>query len=128
MDYPSSNELFHIGERLAGEFLERDGYSVRERNFREKCGEIDLIATKGDLLVFVEVKTRSHHSISDALANVSLTKQRRITRTAVRYLNRNPELCNHKVRFDVIVVFYYKREDTYSLRHFPDAFLPVPED
>lgn len=124
---PSDKELFVTGERLAGEFLERDGYLIRDRNFRFRGGEIDLVATKGDNLVFVEVKTRSHHSITDALANISLTKQRRITKTAIIYLNQNHDLSNFIVRFDAIVVFYYKEENTYSIRHFPDAFLPAFE-
>ncbi|HNX37557.1 MAG TPA: YraN family protein [Candidatus Cloacimonadota bacterium] len=127
MNRATPNDLFLNGERLAAEFLERNGYLILERNYRKRCGEIDIIASRDGYIIFVEVKTRSHHSMSDVLANISYTKRKRITNTAILYLNQNPESGNLIVRFDVIIVFYYSGDDTYSIKHLSDAFLPVVE-
>lgn len=77
------------------------GYTVVERNFRCRFGEIDIIARDGDALVFVEVRTRSHSSRGSALETVTPAKQRRIARVAGHYLAvRRPSLSS--CRFDVV--------------------------
>ncbi|MDP2173176.1 MAG: YraN family protein [Candidatus Cloacimonadaceae bacterium] len=128
MDKLTPQDLFHIGEDLAAKYLCSNGYEVLCKNFRTKIGEIDLIVHNHHDLVFVEVKTRSKHSIGDALANISLTKQKRITFSAQEYINQNPYLVKHRVRFDIIVVFYYAHTTTFKIKHFADAFLPVFDD
>ena len=128
MDKPIPNTLFKTGEKIAQAYLASHGYLILSNNFRRRTGEIDIVARTENTLVFVEVKTRSYHSINSALANVGYTKQRKISITAVEYINQFPELGNLQTRFDVIVVFYNSREDNYSVKHFIDAFLPVCDD
>ena len=89
-------------ERLAAEHLQRAGYRIRERNFRCKFGEVDLIAEKDGYLVFVEVKYRRDASMGDALAAVTPQKQERIRKTAAWYLIRNGYSEETPCRFDVV--------------------------
>lgn len=125
MNKLTAKELFTRGEDLSREYLERRGFDILARNFRRKCGEIDLIAKSDTDLIFVEVKTRSYHSMEAALANVSHTKQKRISQTAQIYINLNPGYANLNVRYDIIVVFYYPEHGDFALRHVEDAFYPI---
>ncbi|MDO5449024.1 MAG: YraN family protein [Clostridia bacterium] len=75
------------GERLAREYLEASGFKVLEQNFKSRFGEIDIIATKGRYLCFVEVKTRSSKgNLATGLESISLAKQQRIIKSAEYYL------------------------------------------
>jgi len=71
----SLQNFSRIGEDLAARYLVTNGYSVVCRNFRKRCGEIDLIVEKDQHLIFCEVKTRTSHSIESALSSVSFSKQ-----------------------------------------------------
>ncbi len=124
MDKQKANEIYKIGEDLSAKFLERKGYSILHRNYRVKGGEIDIIAQHGDSLVFVEVKTRSKHSIKQALMSISYTKRKRITFTAQRYIIQHPDCVKSRFRFDVIIVWYFRHSDTYQIEHFENAFHP----
>ncbi len=125
MNKLSAKELFITGERLCREYFERRGFQVLAQNFRKKCGEIDLVVRTDEDLIFVEVKTRSYHSMESALANVSYTKQKKISRTSLEYINLNPEHAKLNVRYDIIVVFYYPEHGDFALRHLENAFLPI---
>ena len=125
MNKLTAKELFVTGEKLSREYLERRGFQILAQNYRKKCGEIDLIARNDEDIIIVEVKTRSYHSIDSALANISYTKQKRISQTAQVYFNLNPEHAKLNIRFDVIVVFYYPEHQDFALRHLEDAFLPI---
>lgn len=91
-------------ERLAAEHLQRAGYRIRERNFRCKFGEVDLIAEKDGYLVFVEVKYRSTARYGMPSEAVDARKQRRICNVASFYLYRNHLPADTPVRFDVAAV------------------------
>ncbi len=119
------SELFHTGENLAERHLAAKGYQILARNFRAPAGEIDIIAQTGDTLVFAEVKTRSRHSLRQALMNVSHTKQKRISQTAEQFYRQYPEYGEFRARFDILVVFYYETSGDYSVNHLEDAFIPV---
>jgi putative endonuclease len=125
MENMSTKDLFHIGEELAAKYLTGKGYNILCKNFRIKGGEIDIIAIDGETLVFVEVKTRSWHSMRSALDNITYTKQVLITRTATEYINRNPEISKLGTRFDVLILFYSRETNSFGIKHFENAFLPV---
>ncbi len=91
------------GEREATLFLEKKGYTVLEKNYRRKFGEIDIIARKDDYLVFIEVKTRTGHSHGNPLEAVTVRKQRQISRVAQCYLTEK-QLHDTAARFDVVAV------------------------
>lgn len=101
------------------------GYELVCKNFRIKNGEIDLIMRTQELLVFIEVKTRRYHSINAALQNITYTKRRHISTAAQEYINRNPEYAKLQTRFDIVLAFYQEGTNTFSIKHFPNAFYPV---
>lgn len=99
-----NNKVFGaFGESLATDYLSQQGYRVIERNFSCRAGEIDIIAIHGDTVVFIEVKTRSSERFGMPSEAVSTTKQRRIVKTALFYLQKN-RLLDNMSRFDVIEI------------------------
>ena len=91
------------GEELACRELTRRGYSILARRYRTRLGEIDIVARDGEMLVFVEVKTRTSARHGGPLAAVSWDKQRRLTRMALDYLARS-RTAGAPCRFDVVGV------------------------
>lgn len=89
-------------ERVAGLLLRVKGYRVLAHRFKTAVGEIDLIASKGKTLVFVEVKYRD--SFEKGVHAISPTAQERIMRTAQLYLARQPEYALYNMRFDAVIV------------------------
>jgi len=90
------------GERLAAHHFRRAGFKIIARNYRALDGEIDLIATDGRLLLFVEVKTRQRHA--DRLAHsVPPAKQRHIIRAARSFIQTR-NMTHLYGRFDVILI------------------------
>ena len=91
-------------EELAAAYLIQRGFVIRERNFRCKEGEIDIIGYDEDYLTFVEVKYRSNYAKGGALAAVDYKKQRRICRVAGFYLYLRKKSTYTKARFDVLAI------------------------
>ena len=91
-------------EKLAGEYLELQGYEILEYNFRCHKGEIDIVAKEGEYLVFVEVKYRKNQRMGTPLEAVNIRKQRKISRTASYYCFKHRYGENMLCRFDVIGV------------------------
>lgn len=91
------------GEDFAAERLTALGYRVVDRNYHSRYGEVDIIAVKGDVICFVEVKTRRGDAMVSGAQAVSRSKQRKIITTALQYLQRHPEY-DLQPRFDVFSV------------------------
>lgn len=89
-------------ERIACAYLERQGLALVQANYHCRYGEIDLIMREGDDLVFVEVRMRSDAAYGGALESVGPGKRRKLTRTALHYLQRNGP--NVNARFDVVAI------------------------
>lgn len=109
-----------FGEGLACEYLISLGYRVLERNFSCRAGEIDIIAVQGDAVVFIEVKTRSSEKYGLPSEAVSATKQRRMVKTALYYLQSN-RLLDYMCRFDVIEIIV-DEENNHQINLIKDAF------
>lgn len=110
------------GEMLAARFLREKGYTILSANFRCRQGEIDIIAAKGNYIVFAEVKTRSADAIYAPREAVTLQKQRRLLQTAAIFLGHYPD--KRQPRFDVIEVIT-KNGDSMALQeinHIMGAF------
>jgi putative endonuclease len=111
--------LGKTGEDLACAELEKRGYEIVARRYRERGGEIDIIAKDGPTWVFVEVKARDSHEFGEAVEAVTLLKQRRIARLARDYVTRR-RLLDVPCRFDVVSIhFDAGRAD---IEVFPNAF------
>ena len=95
--------LGKIGEDLACGELERRGYEILARRYRRRSGELDIVARDGATLVFVEVKARDGRAFGDGVEAVTLMKRRRMTRTAIDYVQRH-RLGDRACRFDVVTV------------------------
>ncbi len=95
-------KLGNYGEQLVAQHLQADGFTILEKNYRQRCGEIDLIAYKKDLLVFVEVKLRRSHYF-DLSHVITHSKQQKIITTAKTYLARTDH-DDKACRFDVALV------------------------
>ena len=108
------------GEMVAGRYLEDQGYRILERNFRCRSGEIDLIVQKGDLLCFVEVKTRKGTYTGYPSEAVTRNKQEHIRRVTSYYLHTHRGTHWKYLRMDVIEVL--RLGETTYLRHIEDAF------
>jgi len=90
-------------EKLAGAYLEKNGYEIIEYNFRCRQGEIDIIAKDGEYLVFCEVKYRSGSKSGTPLDAVDYKKQKIISRCALFYIMKQ-RLDDVPCRFDVVSV------------------------
>ena len=100
-----NKDLGACGETHAAAFLRQQGYRIIERNFHCHFGEIDIIAGDGDVLVFVEVKTRSSLLFGEPEEAVNAQKMQHMKRTAYMYMRRNrlrPE--NTLYRFDIVSI------------------------
>lgn len=115
----STKEKGREGERLAARFLEKQGFRIRDRNYRNRLGEIDIVAEDGDVLVFVEVRALKASSGHTPEETIHWKKQQRLTRTALAYIQQKG-LESLPARFDVIAVALSGNRP--SLRHIPNAF------
>lgn len=110
------------GEQDAYFYLRRLGYIMVARNFRSprRKGEIDLIGWDGDVLCFIEVKTRTSHDVKPAQAAVDGEKQRELAVMAREYLHRlrYPPTW----RFDVLSVYYEEKSALPKFELFKNAF------
>jgi putative endonuclease len=89
-------------ERLAALVLRAKGFSIIARRYKAPVGEIDLIARRGRLLAFVEVKARAR--LDDAAGAVTHTARRRIGAAAAAFLARHPHLAQSDMRYDIFAV------------------------
>ena len=85
-----------IGEKLASDYLEQIGYSILERNFRCRFGEIDIIACNSEYLVFCEVKTRKGSAPLHPSLSVTKAKGKRIREFASFYLMEHEDETRRK--------------------------------
>lgn len=92
-----------FGESLAADHLAKNGYRILETNYRNRFGEIDIIARENDTLVFVEVRSRRSDRFGTPQASVNPAKQKKISMVALGYLKAAGKL-NRKARFDVVAV------------------------
>ena len=102
---PARQAAFRLGlsaESRASAALMAKGFRVLARRWRSPAGEIDLVARRGDLLIFVEVKARP--SFDDAAWSVSERQKRRIASAAAAWLAANPQDASRDMRFDVVLV------------------------
>lgn len=92
-------------EQAAAGFLQAQGAQILLRNYRCRCGELDIIAQLAeDELIIVEVRTRSSQTHGGAAASVDRGKRQRLIRAASRLLQERRDFARLRVRFDVIVV------------------------
>jgi len=107
------------GEEIARNYLIEKGYAIVEMNYRFGRGEIDIIAEKDGMLVFVEVKTKKFGDFGDPVGWVPRSKQRQIGTIARGYLYEK-EISDRDCRFDVIALNWEKGD--WQINHIENAF------
>ena len=117
-----NNDLGAWGEKVAAAYLRRKFYRIIATGYRSRFGEIDIIAQKSNVLVFVEVKLRKSDTFAKAMEFVDYHKQSRIKTTAALYLSEHPQ--DYQVRFDVIELYAPDGMRTKKplINHLEDAF------
>lgn len=113
------NETGIKGEQIAENFLQKKGYLILHRNWCYEKTEVDIIAQKDDMLVFVEVKTRSSHKFGFPEDAVNNKKQNLLKTAAEAFLYANTGY--NKIQFDIISI-HLKDGDIKEIQHFDDAF------
>jgi putative endonuclease len=98
-----SNPTGKKGEDLASKYLENKGYKIIERNFRKGYGEIDIIATHRNTLIFVEVKTRSTSLFGGAIEAITYQKLQKLIKTCEFYKMTHYNLPD-TMRIDAILI------------------------
>ena len=93
------------GERLAAAFLEQKGYIILARNYRFDRGEVDLVASEGGDLVFVEVKARRSREFGAPEESITQAKEAQLKTVAEGYLFEH-QIENQACRFDVVSITY----------------------
>ncbi|MBR5093625.1 MAG: YraN family protein [Oscillospiraceae bacterium] len=114
--------LGRFGEEQAARYLRRRFYTIVERNYRCRLGEIDLIVKRGGYLVFVEVKLRRDASHGEAREFVDARKQQRVIAAAEQWLSQHETAL--QPRFDVIEVYAPRGADgPVRIEHIENAFM-----
>lgn len=108
-----------LGENLAANFLEEKGYNILERNYRFGHGEVDIIAEKEEMLIFIEVKTKKFGDFGDPINWIKRSKQMQIGRIARGYLYEK-NITDRDCRFDVILVTW--ENGLWKIDHLENAF------
>ncbi|MEE9440182.1 MAG: YraN family protein [Saprospiraceae bacterium] len=114
-------ELGKKGEEIAIEFLVKKGYKILEKNWRYRRSEVDIICMNDDILVFVEVKSRSDNYFGNPESFVTAKKETLLIDAASYYM----EKIDHQweIRFDIIAVLFHNQAYQ-TIEHFKDAFFP----
>ncbi|MFN0053676.1 MAG: YraN family protein [Planctomycetales bacterium] len=118
--------LGNAGERAAARFLKKLGYRVIARRHRTPLGELDLVALDGEVIVFVEVKTRRSTDAGHPFEAVDRRKQAQLTRLALAFLKQHGWL-ERRARFDVVSIVWPEGARHPQITHFRDAFEAVGE-
>jgi len=113
-----SNIYGKKSEIIASQFLKKKKYKIIETNYKNKIGEIDIIAKDKDYLVFVEVKARMSRAFGDPAEAVDLKKQQKLRDVAKLYLIKSGKT-NANCRFDVVTIL---GDEQLIIDHIIDAF------
>ncbi len=112
------NELGKLGEELAVDFLQKEGYEILETNWTFQKAEIDIIAQLGNTLAIIEVKTRSSIEFGLPQDFVNSKKIKLLTKAVDNYVVEKDLDIN--VRFDIIAI--HLKDKSFVIEHFTDAF------
>jgi len=112
------NDLGILGEQLAIEYLIGKGYVILKKNFRFEKHEIDIIAKHKQVLVVIEVKTRSTSKFGEPESFVKPKQISRLINAANAFVLKNN--LDEEVRFDIIAI--KKTQDSFKIKHIENAF------
>ncbi|HNP18433.1 MAG TPA: YraN family protein [Fulvivirga sp.] len=114
----SKAEIGLEGEQQAVKYLMSKGYEIVKTNYRHRRSEIDIIANHNELLVFIEVKTKSYSAFGEPEVAVDEKKANKVMEGAEQFIVENN--WHGDIRFDVVSII--KNQGRYEIKHFEDAF------
>lgn len=117
MEQRNKRQVGTAYETIAADYLKKKGYQIIERNYRNRMGEIDILAENDGVLVVVEVKYRKNGTCGDPLEAVNRQKQRRICKTTLYYFMMHGYGMEKPCRFDVIGIY-----GDGTIKHIENAF------
>lgn len=112
----NKSNIGHIGEMIAEKFLQKKGYTIVEQNFRTKYSEIDLIVKKKNVLVFVEVRTKTNEFFGSPEETINKNKINRLIRGAQAYAAYNKYPGN--LRIDAICIVLNPDDSPHRITHY----------
>jgi len=113
------SDIGYFAEDLAAEYLEKKGYKIIDRNYRKPWGELDLVATKEGIVIFVEVKANTYDSIAfDPALRAGNEKLHKVVRTAQLYLDSKKFSSEQNWQIDLVTVIIEKGKETAKITHF----------
>ena len=120
------NKLGSDAEAFACQYLSEQGLKILAQNYRIRQGEIDIIAQEHEMLVFIEVRMRKHHSFGGAAQSIDARKQQRLIKTAQHYLMKTGLTDAQPCRFDAICLSPApsSQQDSFTTDWIRDAFRP----
>lgn len=113
-------EIGRLGEKLAKEYLIKQGYRILTENYRTPLGEIDLVVEKDQTTIFVEVRTKTSQRFGTPEESITPKKQERLIRLALQFCAHH-YLYSQNLRFDIIAIYLDKIQP--SIKHISNAFL-----
>ncbi|MEM9077604.1 MAG: YraN family protein [Bacteroidota bacterium] len=112
------NAFGHEGEQIAKDFLIEKGYKILKQNYRYDKAEIDILAQINDILVVVEVKSRTTDFLEDISQSINPSKIKRLVKAADHFVVEHD--LDVEVRFDVIIIL--KKQQDHEVKHLENAF------
>lgn len=121
-DKKRPSEIGRKGEKKVAEYLKSQGYTVIKRNYKDRYGEVDIIAEDCENLVFVEVKTRSENAIVSGLDAVDEKKKRLIKNEAVMFTKRLKTDLEPRVDVAEVIVSVVNGKEVWKLNYIKNAY------
>lgn len=106
-----------LGEKIASIFLQKNGYSIIDRNFKVKFGEIDIIASKDEVIHIIEVKTKTSDNKGMPYEQVNSKKLRNLIRLTVLY-TKYKKIKDSKLSIDIVSILLDKNFKSYDIKLF----------
>jgi len=110
-----------MAEDAACKFLKKKGYKIIARNYRTRFGELDIVGLDGEIIAFVEVRSKKEGSFGPPGASINGEKSRRITRAAWNFLSKK-EIRDRDCRFDVVSITHKEGTKSPQISLFKNAF------
>ncbi len=109
-------------EQQALEWLRQQGLKLVEQNYHCRFGEIDLIMLEQDQLCFIEVKYRNSNAFGGAAYSIPTSKQQKIQRSALSFINQYQQYQQHGLRFDALLIQDRPGQQQQKIEWIPNAF------
>ncbi|HZW48661.1 MAG TPA: YraN family protein [Bacillota bacterium] len=120
LDYKTIGKL---GEAAAASYLQKLGYRILQRNYCTPIGELDIVCSLGNVLVFVEVKSRTSTSFGEAYLAVNAKKQQKLRKLALYYIMLECK-AEPEYQFDIVSLWMQKQTGAVlDLQHYKNAFV-----